>query len=125
MRKNYWSLIELTIILVVLSILCAILAPVIDRYIRNAKMCRVREDVQAIGMAICMCIEDTANSYFLQDGGALTGEASREAVGGGAPDQDAGNVVAMLVSDGDIPEIGLDGDGTWGISVNLTDTDFL
>ena len=65
-RLSGWSLIELTIILVVLSILCAILAPVIGRFVRNAKMCRAREDVQAIGCAIWMCIEDTANSYFMK-----------------------------------------------------------
>ena len=126
MRKRHWSLIELTIILVVLSILCAILAPVIDRYIRNAKMCRAREDVQAIGMAICMCIEDTANSFFMMDGsGAPAGDPLREALSGGAPDQ-TGNTVNLLVSDGDIPEEGPDAGGDdWIKEVNFAQTDFL
>ena len=67
-RVAGWSLIELTIILVVLSILSAILAPVIGRYVRNAKIVRCREDLQALGSAMLMFIEDTANSYFLLDG---------------------------------------------------------
>ena len=46
-RNRGWSLIELTIILIVLSILSAILVPVIDRYVRNAKIVRAREDVEA------------------------------------------------------------------------------
>ena len=97
--KRAWSLIELTIILVVLSILCAILAPVIDRFVRNAKVVRAREDVQSIGCCIWMFIEDTANSYFLEDG-------SKDRNGGGSiPDQSVGNRVKMLVSDGDIPEL--------------------
>ncbi len=129
MRKNTWSLVELTIILVVLSILCAILMPVIDRYIRNAKVCRAREDVQAIGMAICMFIEDTANSYFLLDGGELTGEATREAASGAAPDQVITNCVRLLVSDGDIPELetnvgAIVGD-SWNKKVDNGLTDFL
>ena len=131
-RKKYWSLVELTIILVVLSILCAILAPVIDRYVRNAKVCRAREDVQALGMAICMFIEDTANSYFLIDGGGPTGEASRKIHSGGAPNQNWINRVDMLVSDGDIPELesttanSAPGDAdSWVKKVNFETVDFL
>jgi len=101
MRKNKWSLIELTIILVVLSILCAILAPVIDRYVRNAKVVRCREDVQAIGCAIIMCIEDTANSYFLIDAGSGQGNAAKA----GRPVQHNSCRVDVLVSDGDVPEL--------------------
>ncbi|MBT3374439.1 MAG: type II secretion system protein [Lentisphaerae bacterium] len=107
-KTKNWSLIELTIILTVLSILCAILAPVIDRFVRNAKVVRCREDVQAIGCAITMFIEDTANSYFLRDGTPWeTGGAGRgdsAFTGGSAPNQDKSNRVDLLVSDGDIPE---------------------
>ncbi len=131
-KTRNWSLVELTIILVVLSILCAILMPVIDRYIRNAKVCRAREDVQAIGMAICMFIEDTANSYFMQDGGDDHGEATREPQSGSAPWQGAFNRVEVLVSDGDIPELEMttamahpsDADW-WQKKVNNNTVDFL
>ena len=123
MRRSHrcWSLIELTIILVVLSILCAILAPVIDRYIRNAKVCRAREDVQALGCALWMFVEDTANSHFLIEGTGAggVGEASRDP-GGSAPDQSVFNVVSILVSDGDIPEVQvLSGGADWAHPVDL------
>ena len=120
-RRNFWSLIELTIILVVLSILCAILAPVIDRYVRNAKVIRCREDVQALGMAITMFIEDTANSYFMMDGSPWP----KGGAGYSRPDQSEPNRVDMLVSDGDIPEVGPDGADDWAASANFCTVDFL
>ena len=126
-RKGF-SLIEVTIILVVLSILAAIMAPVISRYVRNAKVVRAREDVQALGSAMTMFIEDTANSYFLKigTGSGGTGEASRDPAGS-APDQtDTTNVVAILVSDGDIPEVNTtDGSVNWAQVVNLSSVDFM
>lgn len=123
-----WSLIELTIILVVLAILSAILAPVMNRYVSNAKVVRAREDVQAIGSAIMMFIEDTGNSYFLQEGqsGGDTG-ASRNYDGGtgSAPNQHQNNRVNVLVSDGDIPEVNLvDSNSNWRQKVNRTTVDF-
>jgi len=130
LSRRFWSLIELTIILVVLSILCAILAPVIDRYVRNAKVVRAREDVQAIAMAVVMFIEDTANSYFLEEGtgGGAAGGASRDP-NGSAPDQTTGaNRVALLVSDGDVPEVeATSGGADWGLPENSADgiIDFL
>jgi len=97
--KRGWSLIELTIILIVLSILCAILAPVIGRFVRNARIIRCREDVQAIGCCMWMFMEDTGLPRFLQEGtpNRLAG------AGGSRPILLAGNVVAMLVGDGHIP----------------------
>jgi len=131
-RLKGWSLIELTIILVVLSILCAILAPVIGRFVRNAKVVRCREDVQAIGCVIWMYIEDTANSYFFIDPGNQNGFASREPAGGSAPDQGSLNRVNMLVSDGDIPElettlagVGPANADEWLEKVNNAEVDFL
>jgi type II secretory pathway pseudopilin PulG len=115
-RLSGWSLIELTIILVVLSILCAILARVIGRYVRNAKVIRCREDVQALGSAIWMYIEDTGNSYFIRDGSPDESLGAGRSLGtptGSAPDQWDGNRVEMLVSDGDIPEIVDGGDASW------------
>ena len=120
-KTKFWSLIELTIILTVLSILCAILAPVIDRYVRNAKVIRCREDVQAIGCAITMFIEDTANSYFMQEGMLGDGDEADD-----APDSNDDNVVMLAVSDGDIPTLNAtDGDATWLNNVNFEDVDFL
>jgi len=106
-KTRFWSLIELTIILIVLSILCAILAPVIDRYVRNAKIIRAREDVQCIGCTIWMFLEDTGGPMFYADAhGDDIANPMRDGGGGtgGAPDQ-TGNTVTLLVGDGDIPEV--------------------
>jgi len=120
-RLSGWSLIELTIILVVLSILCAILAPTIGRYVRNAKVIRAREDVQAIGCAVWMFIEDTANGMFLQDGDAVRENSE------GRPLMTLMNRVNTLVGDGDIPELNteLSGAEGWIAVVNFTSVDFL
>lgn len=118
-----WSLIELSIILIVLSILCAILAPVIGRFVRNAKVVRCREDVQAIGCAMWMFMEDTSLPMFLQVGhGAGVGAlASR-------PDLTSLNRVDMLVGDGFIPmlnpAVGATG-ADWVSLVNYGTVDFV
>jgi type II secretory pathway pseudopilin PulG len=125
-RDGGWSLIELTIILIVLSILSAILMPVIGRYVHNAKIIRAREDCGAISSVIWMFIEDTANSYFLQDGSPDPVQgASRQFNGGSAPDQTDPNRVNLMVGDGDIPELGPNGDDGWLSKVNFGDVDFM
>jgi type II secretory pathway pseudopilin PulG len=124
-KQGGWSLIELTIILIVLSILSAILIPVVDRYVRNAKVIRAREDVSALGSAVWMFIEDTANSYFLKDGSPDPKKgASRKLGGGSAPDQWDYNAVDVLVGDGDIPEVGENGNHKWTRPVDLSSIDF-
>lgn len=132
-RKNHgWSLIELTIILTVLSVLAAILAPTLDRYFRAAQVVRAREDTQAIGSVIQMFIRDTANMHFMKDG---NGDGSDSPLTG-RPDQGALNRVDLLVSDGDIPEGNAitvdtdsdpDGSGAtgWRDIVDFADVDFL
>ena len=109
--RRAWSLIELTIILICLSILCAILAPVIGRYVRKAKMVRCREDVQALGCAVWGFISDSGNSCFLRDGSAPPSP---------------GNTVWLAVSDGDVPELGAPpADARWAAPVDLAGVDFL
>ena len=128
-RRLGWSLIELTIILVVLSILCAILAPVIGRYVRTAKIVRCREDVQALGSSVWMFIKDTGNSHFMQDGSPdpSLGASRNDGVNtsGSAPDQSAANRVDLLVGDGDVPEVGPNGDSAWTEAVNFGTVDFM
>lgn len=121
-RPGAWSLIELTIILIVLSILCAILAPVIGRFVRNARIVRCREDVQALGICMWMFFEDTALPHFLQDG------SPNPAAGawGSRPSLLPANRVNLLVSDGHIPQVNpflLTGP-IWATAVNLAHVDF-
>ena len=131
-RKSGWSLIELTIILTVLSVLCAILAPTLDRFFRAAQVVRAREDTQMLGCAIQMFIRDTANMHFMKDG---NGDGT-DSPNTGRPDQGAANRVDLLVSDGDIPvanpgNVLTDGDPDgsgatgWTDIVDFADVDFL
>ena len=123
--RSGWSLIELTILLITLSILAAILAPVIGRYVRNAKVIRAREDVQALGCAMVMFMEDTANGFFMVSGSPdRSAGASRDEHGGSAPDEGEENWVAILVSDGDVPEIGRRGGSSWAEPADLYRIDF-
>lgn len=122
--RRGWSLVELTIILIVLSILCAILAPVISGYVNNAKKVRAREDTGALASSIWMYIEDTANSYFLKDGSPNPAAGASRTSSGSAPQQKASNRVEMLVGDGDIPDHGANGSTRWSRPVNFKEVDF-
>ena len=53
------SLVEATIILMVLAILTAVIAPSAGDYIEDARQTKVKEDVEAIGMAILRLVRDT------------------------------------------------------------------
>jgi len=127
--RGGFSLIEVTIILMVLAVLAAILAPAVGRYVRQAKIVRARDDVQALGCAIWMYVTDTANSYFMLDGaygsppddGASRGD---EVGSGAAPNQASANRVDMLVSDGDIPAVNAtNGDASWRAQVDYRKID--
>ena len=92
-----WTLIELTVVLIVLSILFAVLAPVVGRYAHEARRIRARKDVRTIGAAVWMHLAETGEPMFLQVGS-----------GGGnqPPDRNSAtrtNRMGMLVGDGDIP----------------------
>ena len=117
-------LLEVTVIIIVLSILCAILAPVIGRCVRHAKVVRCREDIQSIASAIWQYVEDTGNSYFLRDGSPDPAMGASR-VGGSAPSQAHTNRTNLLVSDGDIPECrGIPYD-IWCLPVDYASVDFM
>jgi len=119
-------LIELSIILIVLAVLVNILAPNVERYVRHAKIVRVKEDTQMLGVSIWMYMHDTGNGFFMQDGSCdVHAGASRCDFGGGAPDEDCHNRVNILVGDGDIPDLGLEGDNRWVQRVDFHFVDFM
>jgi type II secretory pathway pseudopilin PulG len=109
MRKGEkgFTLIEVTIIVLVLVILGAILTPVVETYIEKARIARVREDLGLIASAIEMFKVDMCHSWFLQDvGGANTYAYT--------------NRVDLLISDGDIPGTPAGGNGLDWNSVKNT-----
>lgn len=94
-RKRGWTLVEVTIILIVLAILAALLAPSIGRYVHWAKVCRAREDVRAIGNVMSLMLFETGVEHLHRSGSDGLG---------GPPALTDANRVDLLVGDGDIPE---------------------
>ena len=74
------SLIEATIILMVLGLLTAVLSPAMGDYVNDARDAKVKEDVEAIGLSIMRTVRDS-RSPFLQvayaAGAAGLAEANR------------------------------------------------
>lgn len=83
------SLVEVTIILMVLALLTGVLAPQIMTYVDDARLVKAKEDVEAIGVGIARLLKDTGNPFLLEDGDATI--ASRFVTN---------NRVDLLVSDG-------------------------
>jgi type II secretory pathway pseudopilin PulG len=112
------SLIEASIILSVVAILSAIMAPSINGYVERARQARAREDVKTIAEAIQAFITDTAEHFFL-----LTGNGTSPT----PPSHADGQRVNLLVSDGDIPSLGstVSAETFWTTAINGTTVDTL
>ena len=86
------SLVEATIILMVLFLLTAVLSPSIADYINDARQTKAKEDVEAIGTAIQRYVRDTGFPFLVLDP-----QASATTI------FDAANRVDLLISDGTAP----------------------
>ncbi|MEX2270380.1 MAG: type II secretion system protein [Vicinamibacterales bacterium] len=62
------SLVEVTIILMVLALLTAVIAPSIDDYIKDARQVKAKEDVEAIGVSLVRMLKDTGAPFPLRSG---------------------------------------------------------
>lgn len=71
------SLVEATIILMVLSILTAVVAPSIADYTNDARQVKVKEDTEAIGTAILRLLRDIGGRCLLTDSSAGCTKANR------------------------------------------------
>jgi type II secretory pathway pseudopilin PulG len=112
------SLVEASIILSVVSVLAAIMAPAVGSYLDTSRQVRAREDVQVIGAAIQSFISDNAESQFLQD--AINSGTPTE-----PPTRPDANRVNLLVGDGDVPVLGgaIAAETFWTQAVNGTSVD--
>ena len=100
------SLIEITIVLLAMSIITAGVAPVAARVIDRTRLSRAVEDSEAIKTAVVMFVTDLGGAGFT--GFTVTGTSG-------------GTTVRMLVGDGDIPrELGAGGDALWQATVDNT-----
>ena len=110
------SLVEATIILMTIATLSAILAPVVNGYVDQARLARARNDEQVIANAIQAFMTDNGEAQFLNtaSGGVTT-----------PPTRPDGNRIDMLVGDGDIPTQSVAGESLWTTALNGTTVDTL
>ena len=100
------SFVEATIILAVLSVLSAVLAPTIRDYIDDSQQARARRDVAALATSMNRMLVDIGEPFFLRDGnGTLATDP---------PSRATTNRVEMLVGDGNIPAVAASIDRTMG-----------
>jgi type II secretory pathway pseudopilin PulG len=103
------SLIEATIILMVLGLLTAVLSPAMGDYVNDARDVKVKEDVEAIGLSIMRTIRDSRTPFLqrVYAAGAaglveanradlIVGEGAIPALASGLTDFPAGNVSAAI-----------------------------
>jgi type II secretory pathway pseudopilin PulG len=100
------SLVEATIILMVLAILTSVLAPSLGDYVNDARQTKAKEDVEALGTSILRMLRDTGKPF------------PQIAVG---TDYDHDNRVDLLVSEGAIPSLTAD----TGTALNSTAGQYL
>ena len=117
-----FTLVEVSIILMVVTVLSMTLLPSIGNYLRDARLARARSDVDSIRSAIVRFLEDTGEQAF-----RCWGNGNRETTGTGRHDPSSPKpvfVVGMLVSDGDTPDEGdLADDWLWRRAVDGHDVD--
>jgi type II secretory pathway pseudopilin PulG len=86
------SLVEATIILMVLAILTSVLAPSIGDYVNDARQVKAKEDLEALGLSVARLVRDTGLPFPVRTAGV-------------APAKDSANRVDLLVSEGQLPTV--------------------
>ena len=107
-----FTIVEATIVVSALAILASSATPVISGFVEAARTTRAKSDLIVLGTAIQMYRFDTAESLFYQKGKVNWGM------------RDASVSVKMLVGNGDMPQVGPDGDPDWAMPYDgrLVDT---
>ena len=91
------SLVEATIVLMVLSALASIMAPPVLEYVRTTQQAAVAHDVAEIGAAMARMLDDLGETSVLRDGNGASATAP--------PSHAAANRVDMLVTGGQTPAL--------------------
>ena len=116
------SLVEATVILGVVSMLTAVLAPSVRTYVNNAQTTAAKEDVEAIGSALGRFLTDVGEGWVLRDGRRDQGNGS--STNHFTPVHTSANRVDLLVSDGNAPAVqtvrSASGTPDWDTAVNST-----
>ena len=102
------SLVEVTIMLLVLMLLTSVLAPSIFDFVHDAQWVKVKEDCEAIGISVTRLVRDVGPCL------KTTGTS------GSIPTCTVGNRVDVIVSDGNLPAYNGLGAGTFTSSAMAT-----
>src|SRR5687768_4176294 len=94
------SLVEATIILMIIATLTAVIGPSIGDYIEDARRSAARRDTETIATALTRMLADTGEAWFVRNG-ARTGTATDQ----GAPSHLVAARVDMMISDGAVPTL--------------------
>jgi type II secretory pathway pseudopilin PulG len=94
------SLVEATIILMVMATLTAVVAPSVRGSIREAQEATAKQDTAAIGVALARMLTDVGEAWFIRSG-VRTGTATNQ----GAPAHGANTRVDLMVGAGAIPPL--------------------
>jgi type II secretory pathway pseudopilin PulG len=105
-----FTLVEVTVILLVLVILSAILLVNLGGFNRLARFARVKEDIGALCASVSQYVLDTGELAFWQWGGRAGG-------GFDADTPDRTSPVGLLIGDGDVPGLNSQVESTnWGLT---------
>lgn len=107
MRDKGFTLIEMVVVLTIISILIAIVVPMVARYINDARITRTKNELQVIGAAILSLNKDTGKWPFTNMDGP-SGGVNR--VIGGNPVLEPGGECKAVAP----PEKALPGAINWG-----------
>jgi type II secretory pathway pseudopilin PulG len=106
------SLVEATIILMVLAILTAVIAPSASDYVSDARMVKAKEDVEGIGLGISRLLRDTGSACLRLGGTTGCTKANRVDLlisgAGNNPKAAAGGT-----DDGGLTGLATDASGDW------------
>ena len=91
------SLVEATVVLMVLSVLASIMAPPVLEYVRTTQEAAAAHDAAEIAAALTRMLDDLGETSVLRDGNGSSATA--------APSHAAGNRVDMLVTQGHTPDL--------------------
>ena len=96
------SLVEATIILGVIALLSAVMAPSISAYVRDAQFAAARTDAEAIGTSLARMLTDVGEAWVVRNGAKGTASTADSHV---SPSHVAGNRVDLLVTAGNTPAL--------------------
>jgi type II secretory pathway pseudopilin PulG len=91
------SLVEATVVLMVISFISAIMAPSIRDYVLTSEQAAASSDVRQIGAALARMLDDLGETSVLRDGNGSSVTAP--------PSHAAANRVDMLVTQGETPAV--------------------